>query len=69
MEEGEGTYRPNCHKNLVTVYQQPCLFFRHFVNATAYQLAHCEPSSPSTKVLHAKFKLSMKLPVSGNEKS
>ena len=46
VEEDEGSYLPNCQTNLVFALCTLSLLFCKFINATAFQLGRCKPSSP-----------------------
>ena len=50
-----GSYLPSCKTNFVIVLLAQTILFSHFINTTAYLLGRWEPSSPSTKGLHAKM--------------
>ena len=46
VEEGEGSYLPNCQTNLVIALCTLSLLFSKFINTTAYHLGRYEPSYP-----------------------
>ena len=56
-----GSYLPSCKTNFVIVLLAQTILFSHFINTTAYLLGRWEPSSPSTKGLHAKMQHSLSL--------
>ena len=53
--EDEGWYRLNSQLSLLIVLREQSVLFWRFINVTAYHLGRYEPSSPSTKEIHAKI--------------